>query len=83
MNFTGLEAQVHKESNRIEAMQQLVEAVKIDEQDIYTYHHHHFQSHNDHRVAMALACAYPLSATIEGMECVSKSFPGFEQYLPV
>jgi 3-phosphoshikimate 1-carboxyvinyltransferase len=38
------------------------------------------KSHNDHRIAMALACAGLLSASpvlIEGMECINKSYPGF------
>jgi len=38
------------------------------------------QSHNDHRIAMALACAGLLSEKpvyIEGMECINKSYPGF------
>jgi 3-phosphoshikimate 1-carboxyvinyltransferase len=38
------------------------------------------KSHNDHRIAMALACAGLLSentVTIEGMDCINKSYPGF------
>jgi 3-phosphoshikimate 1-carboxyvinyltransferase len=38
------------------------------------------KSHNDHRIAMALACAGLLSekpVLIEGMECINKSYPGF------
>jgi 3-phosphoshikimate 1-carboxyvinyltransferase len=38
------------------------------------------ESHNDHRIAMALAGASLLSKTpvyINGMECINKSYPGF------
>jgi 3-phosphoshikimate 1-carboxyvinyltransferase len=38
------------------------------------------KSHNDHRIAMALACAGLLSEKpvfIEGMECINKSYPRF------
>jgi 3-phosphoshikimate 1-carboxyvinyltransferase len=37
-------------------------------------------SHNDHRIAMALAVSALLSdspVTIKGMECINKSYPGF------
>jgi 3-phosphoshikimate 1-carboxyvinyltransferase len=37
-------------------------------------------SYNDHRIAMALACAGLICngpVTIEGMECINKSYPGF------
>jgi 3-phosphoshikimate 1-carboxyvinyltransferase len=37
-------------------------------------------SHNDHRIAMSLACAGLLSDSpvhVTGMECINKSYPGF------
>ena len=42
-----------------------------------------FDAHGDHRMAMALSVAAPRIGNCEvmGMECVSKSFPGFEDEL--
>jgi 3-phosphoshikimate 1-carboxyvinyltransferase len=44
-------------------------------------------SHNDHRIAMALAVAALISRSpviIEGMECINKSYPGFiDDYVKV
>ena len=68
MHFTGLERLPLKESNRLQAMQQLKEpAVRS------IYH-----SDADHRIAMALMAAnYPVDDT----QCVSKSYPLFTEQL--
>ncbi len=65
--FTGLRNLVHKESDRVAAM--TMELSKSN----------NFDSHNDHRIAMALA---PLAMKIGAIEInnadvVSKSYPGF------
>lgn len=73
--FTGLRNLVHKESDRVAAMTtelSRVEAMCTSPIPI-------FDSHNDHRIAMALA---PLAMKIGAIEInnadvVSKSYPGF------
>jgi len=73
--FTGLRNLVHKESDRVAAMTtelSRVEAMCTSSIPI-------FDSHNDHRIAMALA---PLAMKIGAIEInnadvVSKSYPGF------
>jgi len=84
----GISRLIHKESNRFEALKKefgllniriekegdtmLVHGGKIGGAQVF--------SHNDHRIAMALFVA-ALSAKdpviIDGMECISKSYPGF------
>ena len=77
--FTGLRNLKHKESDRVAAM--VSELSKID--SVQTCHGASlpikFDSHNDHRIAMALA---PLAMKIGAIEInnadvVSKSYPGF------
>ncbi len=68
--FTGLRNLKHKESDRVAAM--TTELSKIGVTNV-------FDSHNDHRIAMALA---PLAMKIGAIEInnadvVSKSYPGF------
>ena len=65
--FTGLRNLKHKESDRVAAM--TTELSKINK----------FDSHNDHRIAMALApLAMKIGAIeIDNAEVVSKSYPGF------
>jgi 3-phosphoshikimate 1-carboxyvinyltransferase len=77
-NFTGLRNLKHKESDRVAAM--TTELVKTHGRA--SQHHENlivFDSHNDHRIAMALA---PLAMKIGAIEInnadvVSKSYPNF------
>ena len=79
-HFTGLDNLTLKESDRVEAMQ--TELSKLDQQPLQ------FCTHNDHRIAMALA---PLSllfglATFDHPEVVEKSYPNFwkdASFLPI
>ena len=79
-HFTGLENLALKESDRVEAMQ--TELSKLGQQPLQ------FCTHNDHRIAMALA---PLSllfgpATFDHPEVVEKSYPNFwkdASFLPI
>ena len=79
-HFTGLDNLALKESDRVEAMQ--AELSKLDQQPLQ------FCTHNDHRIAMALA---PLSmlfgpATFDHPEVVEKSYPNFwkdASFLPI
>lgn len=84
----GISRLIHKESNRFEALKKefgllniriqnegdtmFVQGGKIGGANVF--------SHNDHRIAMALFVA-GLNAKdpviINGMECISKSYPGF------
>ena len=78
--FSGLDNLALKESNRVEAMQK--ELAKLGNRPV------HFCTHNDHRIAMALA---PLSMLVgpvifDHQEVVKKSYPGFwndASFLPV
>ncbi len=75
--FTGLRNLIHKESDRVAAM--TTELSKIMSVPI-------FDSHDDHRIAMALA---PLALKIGAIEInnadvVSKSYPNFwEEFIPI
>ncbi|MBQ2393437.1 MAG: 3-phosphoshikimate 1-carboxyvinyltransferase [Alistipes sp.] len=88
----GTSRLIHKESNRAEAIREEYGKVGIrvelegDEMLIYggTIHAARVSSHNDHRMAMSMAVAGLLSdgvMTIEGAECVSKSYPDFFAHL--
>lgn len=88
----GTSRLIHKESNRAEAIREEYGKVGIrvelegDEMLIYggTIHATRVSSHNDHRMAMSMAVAGLLSdgvMTIEGAECVSKSYPDFFTHL--
>ena len=73
--FTGLRNLVHKESDRVAAM--TMELSRVETHGRASLHV--FDSHNDHRIAMALA---PLAMKIGAIEInnadvVSKSYPGF------
>jgi 3-phosphoshikimate 1-carboxyvinyltransferase len=80
-----------KESDRLAAMQQELErcGVKVesgpDWLKVYPSKVHGavVQSHNDHRIAMSMAVLGLRAGgvTIEGSECVAKSFPEFFEYL--
>ena len=72
--FTGLRNLVHKESDRVAAM--TTELSRVGTRRATSLQ---FDSHNDHRIAMALA---PLAMKIGAIEInnadvVSKSYPGF------
>ena len=73
--FTGLRNLIHKESDRVAAM--TTELSRVGTHGRASLHV--FDSHNDHRIAMALA---PLAMKIGAIEInnadvVSKSYPGF------
>lgn len=74
--FTGLRNLKHKESDRVAAMTSELSRVKTHGRASLPIK---FDSHNDHRIAMALA---PLAMKIGAIEInnadvVSKSYPGF------
>lgn len=89
----GTSRLTHKESNRAEAICEeygkLGIEVDISEEDVMTIrggkiHSARVDSHGDHRMAMSLAVAGLMSdgeVTIEGAECVAKSYPGFFEAL--
>ncbi|MEG2612553.1 MAG: 3-phosphoshikimate 1-carboxyvinyltransferase [Alistipes sp.] len=85
----GTHRLTHKESDRAEAIRteyaKLGIEVNLESEDLMkirggVIHSAHVSSHNDHRMAMSLAVAALRSdgaVTIEGAECVSKSYPNF------
>jgi len=84
----GVERLAHKESDRAKALQREFEklgiVVKIKENSMHItggkIHGARINSHNDHRIAMAVAVAALVGSeeiTIEGAECVAKSYPQF------
>lgn len=85
----GTSRLVHKESDRAEAIRQeygkLGIEVDLSEEDVMRIRGGEIrpaavQSHGDHRMAMSLAVAALRAAgpvTIEGAECVAKSYPDF------
>jgi len=71
VSFTGTERLRLKESDRLVSTTAMVEAVK-DGRPVDTC--------GDHRIAMAasvMACHADRPVTVEGAECVAKSYPGF------
>ena len=71
VTFTGTERLRLKESDRIASTAALIEAVKAG-RPVNTF--------GDHRIAMSaavMACYSEISVTVEGAECVAKSYPGF------
>lgn len=64
MRFSGLESLTIKESNRIDAMNQLLNA----------NHNMTLSSFDDHRIAMALLCA---GYNVDNTDCINKSYPTF------
>ena len=69
--FTGTERLRLKESDRIASTAALIEAV-LTGKPVNTY--------GDHRIAMSaavMACYAKRPVTVEGAECVAKSYPGF------
>ena len=68
MNFSGQESLPLKESNRLQAMQQLTENPSAPM----------FRSYADHRIAMALLAA---GLQVDDTDCICKSYPLFTQQL--
>ena len=71
VTFTGTERLRLKESDRIASTAALIEAV-LTGKPVNTY--------GDHRIAMSaavMACYAKRPVTVEGAECVAKSYPGF------
>ena len=69
--FTGTERLRLKESDRIASTAALIESVKSG-RPVNTF--------GDHRIAMSaavMACYSGIPVTVEGAECVAKSYPGF------
>ena len=69
--FTGTERLRLKESDRIASTAALIDAVK-EGRPVNTF--------GDHRIAMSaavMACYAKRPVTVEGAECVAKSYPGF------
>ena len=77
-NFTGLQNLAHKESDRVAAMTTELARVKTHGRASLPIV---FDSHNDHRIAMALApLAMKIGAIeIDNADVVSKSYPNFWQ----
>ena len=71
VTFTGTERLRLKESDRIAWTAALIESVKTGK-PVNTF--------GDHRIAMSaavMACYSRIPVTVEGAECVAKSYPGF------
>ena len=71
VTFTGTERLRLKESDRIASTAALIEAVKTGKP---------VNAFGDHRIAMSaavMACYAKCPVTVEGAECVAKSYPGF------
>ena len=71
VTFTGTERLRLKESDRIASTAALVESVRGGK-PVNTF--------GDHRIAMSaavMACYSKIPVTVEGAECVAKSYPGF------
>ena len=71
VTFTGTERLRLKESDRIASTAALIEAVKTGKP---------VNAFGDHRIAMSaavMACYAKRQVTVEGAECVAKSYPGF------
>ncbi len=89
----GVHRLLHKESNRAEALVTEFSKLGVNisiEDDVMTVEGTHeisgglVNARGDHRIAMALAVAAlraEAPVTIEGAECVNKSFPGFFEKL--
>ena len=71
VNFVGTERLRLKESDRIASTAEMIAAVQRGEP---------VNTHGDHRIAMSaavMACYSDRPVTVEGAECVAKSYPGF------
>lgn len=89
VTITGASNTKHKESNRLLAMQQELSKMGANV-EMHTdglritpssLHHTCLSSHDDHRIAMALAiaasCTQQGVSTIDKVDCVDKSYPSF------
>ena len=89
--LSGTQALIHKESNRLQAMQQELAktgaSLRYDNHGTCTLSYvglipgpYHFNTHDDHRIAMALSIfACKATISLQSPEVVSKSYPGFWQ----
>ena len=71
VTFTGTERLRLKESDRIASTAALIESVRVGKP---------VNAFGDHRIAMSaavMACYAKRPVTVEGAECVAKSYPGF------
>ena len=71
VSFTGTERLRLKESDRIASTAALIEAVRSGKP---------VNAFGDHRIAMSaavMACYSTIAVTVEGADCVAKSYPGF------
>ena len=82
-SFTGTEKLKYKESDRLLSMsEELSKYKKWRDAPAGAPRHLILSSHNDHRVAMALAILLShTGGTLTGAECVNKSFPEFFERL--
>ena len=71
VNFVGTERLRLKESDRIASTAEMIAAIRRGDP---------VDTHGDHRIAMSaavMACYSKRPVTVEGAECVAKSYPGF------
>ena len=71
VNFVGTERLRLKESDRIASTAEMIAAIRCGDP---------VDTHGDHRIAMSaavMACYAKRPVTVEGAECVAKSYPGF------
>ena len=71
VNFIGTERLRLKESDRIASTAEMIAAIRRGDP---------VDTHGDHRIAMSaavMACYAKRPVTVEGAECVAKSYPGF------
>ena len=71
VNFVGTERLRLKESDRIASTAEMIAAIRRGDP---------VDTHGDHRIAMSaavMACYAKRPVTVEGAECVAKSYPGF------
>jgi 3-phosphoshikimate 1-carboxyvinyltransferase len=91
-HFTGTGRLCHKESNRAMAMKDELARLGCDIEigedsitvppSVLQAPTEPIQSHNDHRIAMAMAVLLTrLGGEIDGAECVKKSYPDFFRHL--
>lgn len=90
MKFINTKRLEIKESNRLMAMKEELLKVKVDFEvgenqviikgDANRFGNYIFESHNDHRIAMAMSVFAVLNngvSIIKGIECINKSYPNF------
>lgn len=96
-NFKGLTHLVHKESNRLEKLKELTQALgakwtgtveeglTLQPPQELQFQQFDFNADEDHRLVMAAAVAQAGGARVQvtGSNCVSKSFKGFEEIWPL